>query len=222
MKSFFLRARKILRGILLRDPGYRETIRGDANVLETKGALLSNVTFDIHGDRNRIVIGEGSKLYNLRFRLRGSDQRVEIGPDCRVTRGGVFWLEDDGCQLTIGRETSMVEVEIAVTEPGSRVAIGEGCMLANDIDIRCGDSHSILDADSGKRINFAEDVVIDDHVWVAAHSVILKGARIGRDSVVAAGAVVTSSCQPGSILAGNPARVVKGGISWDRRRIPRG
>jgi acetyltransferase-like isoleucine patch superfamily enzyme len=221
MNSLLYRLKKILRRLFRGDPGYKEFIRGQGNVLETKGALLSNVSFDILGDRNRIGIGAGSKIYNLKFHLRGSDQIVEIGPNCRVTRGGVFWLEDDGCKLTVGPDTSMVEVEIAVTEPGSRVTIGSGCMFANDIDIRAGDSHSIIDKASGKRINFAEDVAIGDRVWVAAHSIILKGAQLGEDSVVAAGAVVTGSCQPGSILAGNPAKVVKTGITWNRKRIPR-
>jgi len=106
-----------------------------------------------------------------------------------------------------------------VTEPGSRITIGEECMFANDIDIRCGDSHSIIETASGNRINFAEDVTIGRHVWVAAHAIILKGVTIGADSVVASGAIVTRSCEPGSILAGNPARVIKSGISWNRERI---
>ncbi len=113
----------------------------------------------------------------------------------------------------------MVEVHIAVTEPGSKVVVGEECMFANDIDIRTGDSHSILDAATGKRINFAENVTIGDHVWVASHAIILKGVEIGADSVVAAGSIVTKSCAPGSLLAGNPARVIREGISWKRERI---
>jgi len=113
----------------------------------------------------------------------------------------------------------MVEVHIAVTEPGSKVSIGEECMFANDIDLRCGDSHSILDAASGERINFAEDIAIGRHVWVASHVIILKGVSIGADSVVAAGSIVTKSCEPGSLLAGNPAKALKTGITWKRERI---
>ncbi len=219
MKLFLYRIRKILRRLLRGDPGYKEFIRGEANSIRTNGSLLSNVSFDILGDRNRITFGEGCKIYNSRFHIRGSDHVIEIGENCRVTRGGVFWIEDDGCQLVVGRDTSMVEVEIAVTEPGSRVVIGEDCMFANDVDIRAGDSHPIVDKASGKRLNPAQDVTIGDHVWVAAHSVILKGVSIGRDSVVAAGAIVTRSCEAGSILAGNPARAVKTGITWKRRRV---
>jgi acetyltransferase-like isoleucine patch superfamily enzyme len=220
MKSFFDRLRKLLRRIFLRT-GYKEFIRGQGNVFQAQGALLSGVSLDILGDRNRITVGEGCKLYNLKFHIRGSDHRIEIGPNCWVTRGGVFWIEDDHGELHIGPQTSMVEISVAVTEPYSKIVIGEGCMFANDIDIRTGDSHSILENESGKRINFAADVTIGDRVWVAAHAIILKGVNIGADSVVAAGAVVTKSCEPGSILAGNPAKVIKAGISWKRERIAR-
>jgi acetyltransferase-like isoleucine patch superfamily enzyme len=219
MKSLFTRLKNLLRRLALRRTGYREFIRGEGNTLQAHGALLSNVHLDILGDRNRIVIGEGSKLYNLKIYVRGSDHLIQIGRNCSISRAGVFWFEDDHGGLCIGQNTSMVEVSIAVTEAGSKVTIGEGCMFANDIDIRSGDSHSILDAASGQRLNFAEDVTIGNHVWVAAHVIILKGVEIGENSVVAAGSIVTKSCEPGSLLAGNPAKAIKTGITWKRERI---
>jgi acetyltransferase-like isoleucine patch superfamily enzyme len=52
-------------------------------------------------------------------------------------------------------------------------------------------------------------IVIEDCVWLGRYAMILKGVRIGRGSIVAAGAVVTKSAPPFSVIAGNPARVVK-------------
>jgi acetyltransferase-like isoleucine patch superfamily enzyme len=219
MRAWIARLRRLVRRLLLgRD--YGRKIRGVGNVIQARQAMLSGAGFDIAGDRNRITIAEGCRLYNLKVRIRGSDAVIEIGRDCRITRAGSLWIEDDGCHLEIGAGTTMVDVHIAVTEPRSRVVIGEKCMLANDIDIRSGDSHSILDATTGQRINPGQDVVIGNHVWVGAHAMILKGVELGQDSVVAAGAVVTKSCEPGSLLAGNPARLVKTGITWKRERIP--
>ncbi len=54
-----------------------------------------------------------------------------------------------------------------------------------------------------------KDVVIEDDVWCGANVTILKGVVIGRGSVVAAGAVVTKSCPPYSIVGGVPAKVIK-------------
>ena len=207
------------RRLLFGEPAMSKTIRGTGNVFQANGARLSKVELDIVGDRNHINIGEGSILYNLTFHIRGSDHIIKIGKNCRVTRSGMIWIEDDRCTLSIGPDTTMVNVTFAVTEPGSKIIIGEECMFANDIDIRVGDSHSILDVATGKRINYAEDVNVGRHVWVGAHAIILKGVTIGSDSVIAAGAIVTRSCDSGSILAGNPAKVIKTGISWQRGRI---
>jgi acetyltransferase-like isoleucine patch superfamily enzyme len=52
-------------------------------------------------------------------------------------------------------------------------------------------------------------VVIEDGVWIAARAIILKGVTIGRGSVVGAGAVVTADVPPRTVVAGNPAKVIK-------------
>lgn len=53
-----------------------------------------------------------------------------------------------------------------------------------------------------------QPVIIEDDVWCGANVTILKGARIGRGCVIAAGAVVTSSFPPYSIVGGVPARLI--------------
>ena len=52
-------------------------------------------------------------------------------------------------------------------------------------------------------------VVIEDNVWLGANVTVLKGVRIGRDSVVAAGSVVTRDLPAGVLAAGVPAKVIK-------------
>jgi acetyltransferase-like isoleucine patch superfamily enzyme len=213
---------KLARWLILGErKGVRRSIQGKDNVFQGEGANFISMELDIIGDNNTIVIGPGSRFSNVRFHVRGSGHRIEFGPNCRVSRGGNFWFENENGALQVGQNTSMVDVHIAVTEHGSKVTIGEDCMFANDIDIRTGDSHSIIDATSGKRLNYAADVVIGRHVWIAPHVVIMKGVSLGENSVVATGAVVTKSCEPGVIMAGNPASEIKNGISWKRERLPR-
>jgi tetrahydrodipicolinate N-acetyltransferase len=55
----------------------------------------------------------------------------------------------------------------------------------------------------------AEPVVIEDEVLIGANAVVLEGCRIGRGSVVAAGAVVTGDVPELSVVAGQPARRIK-------------
>ncbi len=55
----------------------------------------------------------------------------------------------------------------------------------------------------------SKPIVIEDDVWICARAMILKGVRIGRGSIIAAGAVVARDVPPYSVAAGNPAKVVK-------------
>jgi acetyltransferase-like isoleucine patch superfamily enzyme len=181
-------------------------IQGTDNRLEYQGATLIGVVFDIRGHHNEIAIAPDAFLRGVRFHLRGSGHRVHIGAGVRISRRAELWLEDEGGELILGPGTTIVSAHLAVTEPGSRLVIGPDCMLATDIEIRTGDSHAIFDAQSGERLNPAADVVLEEHVWVGARAIILKGCHIGKGSVVATGAVVTQSCPPQSIVAGNPAQ----------------
>jgi len=52
-------------------------------------------------------------------------------------------------------------------------------------------------------------VIIEDDVWIGANAVILKGVTLRRGSIVAAGAIVTKSFPPYSVIDGVPARLLK-------------
>ena len=163
-------------------------------------------------------IGPGCVLNHVTLRLRGRGNEVRLEEGVRFTRGGELWLEDQGSRIHIGRETTVVQAHLAAIE-GTTLTIGPACMLAYDVEIRTGDSHSLLDAASAARLNPSADVVLDAHVWVAAHARILKGVHIGRDSVVAAAAVVTeANGEAGVVWAGVPARIIRRGVTWRRER----
>ncbi len=53
------------------------------------------------------------------------------------------------------------------------------------------------------------EITVEDDCWIGANVVITAGVKIGKHSVVAAGAVVTKSIPPYSVAVGNPARVIK-------------
>lgn len=55
----------------------------------------------------------------------------------------------------------------------------------------------------------SKPVVIEDNVWIGERSTVLKGVRIGKGSIVACNSVVTKDVPPYTIVAGNPAKVVK-------------
>lgn len=57
--------------------------------------------------------------------------------------------------------------------------------------------------------SYVAPVVIEDNAWIAIGAIILPGVTVGRGSVVAAGSVVTTNVPPDTIVAGNPARIIK-------------
>lgn len=94
--------------------------------------------------------------------------------------------------------------------------IGDNVILGPKPTIITGDhridligKHIINISDSEKLPNQDLPVVIEEGVWCGANVTILKGVTIGRESVVAAGAVVTKSFPPYSIIGGVPAKLIK-------------
>jgi acetyltransferase-like isoleucine patch superfamily enzyme len=131
--------------------------------------------------------------------------------------GRNIWLES-GVKLTVANKESKLFIgdfvfinsytiidchyEINI---GNRVQIGPHCYIGDfdhdiSVDIRYRHHRS--------ENNFAK-VDIESNVWIGAGVIILKGVTIGKNSVIAAGAVVTKSI-PANVLAGGvPARIIK-------------
>ncbi|NMG16644.1 acyltransferase [Aromatoleum bremense] len=123
------------------------------------------------------------------FRFRGKIAAnrllgVKIGNGCSI-----YTLLD-------GTEPFLIEI-------GDRVTITEGVVvLTHDGATR------LVRKPSGSRCYRYGRVIIESDVFVGVRSIIMPGVTIGRESVVAAGSVVTASVPPGSVVAGAPARVI--------------
>ena len=192
-------------------------IKGTGNRTINKGRF-EKVTFDIIGNNNEIIIGKNTSIHNTLIYIRGDNHRLVIGENCFMGKGEI-WMEDDHGSLIIHNHTTIEHAHLAVTESHSSLEIHKDCMIAKQVEIRTGDSHSIMDMETGKRINYAANVILNEHVWVGAHAKILKGVTIGNNTVIATGAIVTSDIPPYSIAAGIPARVIKTNTDWKRDRI---
>ena len=205
----------------IKDSRPLKIIKGTNNAIDIDNSvILNNCKFDIIGNNNKIVINKSSILNNVTFFIRGNNNTIIIEKRVRFNRGGSFWIEDYDCEAIVGESTTFEDTHIAATEPNSKIIIGKDCMFANGIDLRTGDSHSIIDAITKKRINYAQNIEIGNHVWIAAHASVLKGVSISDNSVVATRSVVTKSFSEKNILIGGiPAKKLKENINWDRERI---
>jgi len=156
------------------------------------------------------------------FRFFRSRHRpgVVIGPNSSCYSGCSFSIGKEG-RCTVGEYTLLNGALIMAEE---LIEIGNHCIISWNVGIADSDFHPIDPAqrylDSLALAPFAPNrparpeiktapVRIKDNVWIGMGAVILKGVTIGENSVVAAGAIVTKDIPPNTIVAGNPARVVK-------------
>ncbi|MET1260762.1 acyltransferase [Flagellimonas sp. DF-77] len=207
-------------GLLKR--AFTESISGrDNNISIAPSSLLIRCAFEIEGNNNTITIAEGCFLKKASFRIKGDYNTIHIGSDIKIKNGGLIYAENDGCQIKVGKATTFFkDIQIVAVENDATIEIGEDCMFGSDNEIRTSDHHAILDLESGERINPAKNVSIGNHVWVTNRVAILKGSTIGNHCILGAKTVTSGPYREDHvILAGNPARIVKRNITWDRSRI---
>lgn len=180
---------------------------------------MKKVNIHIKGSGNTLSIGRGSMVNNCKIRIDGSDQMVDIGEDCLYHAGKIYLRYNKGQHIRIGDKTT-IEDAYLLTDEDASIDIGCDCMFSKFVHLRAGDGHSVLDVVSGKRINRARSIVIGDRVWVGRAVCILKGAVVPSECVIGAHAVVTRRYdRSGCAIAGNPATVVREGVTWDRRML---
>lgn len=92
-----------------------------------------------------------------------------------------------------------------------KVSIGKDCLLGYGVSILDHD-HELYSIDVSPTVSGltqGKSIIIEDDCFVGAHSFILKGVHLGKHCVVGANSVVTKSFPPYSVIAGNPARIIK-------------
>lgn len=195
---------------------FNNSIRKKGNKIT--GGLMTRCRIRIRGSNNQIILGSGTWLNKCRLTIKGSNCRIVIGDDS-VIRQGDLYIEDDGGQIIVGQRTAIYgNTHLACIE-GKTISIGDDGLISSNVTMRVGDSHSILDLE-GNRINPSQDVQIADRVWIGNQVTILKGAKVPEDAVIATGAIVTKQfSQTGIVLGGNPAKVIKENIRWDKKRL---
>ena len=185
------------------------------------GSLMLNTRICCNGKRNIIEVENGCTLRNCSIQIKGNCNTVKIGKEVRAINADIC-IEDDGNTIKIGNKTKLLgRIHLACIE-GTQISIGDDCLCSSDIVVRTGDSHSILDK-TGNRINPSKSVSIGNHVWIGHNVMLNKGTKIGSNSVVGTGAIVTKPFdENGVILAGIPAKIVKNEINWDIARLDLG
>ena len=115
--------------------------------------------------------------------------KVKIGDNAVIMMGAVINI---GAEIGDGTMIDMNAVLGGRAIVGKRCHIGAGTVLAG-----------VIEPPS------AQPVIVEDDVVIGANAVVIEGVRIGKGSVVAAGAIVLEDVPAGAVVAGNPAKVIK-------------
>ena len=90
---------------------------------------------------------------------------------------------------------------------GGGIDIGDDVMIGPNVSLITS-SHPVEPSRRRDAV-IARPIVISKNVWIAANATIIGGVTIGENSVVAAGSVVTKDVPADTLVAGNPARVIR-------------
>ena len=174
--------------------------------------------------RSRVSVVRRLRVGGVRGHLLGLLLRLRLrNAGILVVMGG--WhlpeIDDRGGEITVGNCAFFPGVRLECWK-GARITIGDGTYLNRNTEIvaaaavtigrdcKVGRDVLIMDTDQHAFPNSeleVRPVVVEDRVWIGARAIILKGVRIGHDSVIGAGAIVTRDVPPLSVAVGQPARV---------------
>ena len=182
-------------------------------------SLLKKCRIVNHGMNNRIIIGDYSRLNGCSINISGNNNTLYIGNRC-VCNQATFWIEDDNNSIQIGEHTALCgTIHLAAIE-GTKIEIGKDCLFSSKIDIRTGDSHSLIQKGTKKRLNPSASVKIGNHVWIGTDVTILKGTSVAENCTVGAASLLCKQyLNPNCVIAGVPAKEVKHDIDWMAERI---
>jgi acetyltransferase-like isoleucine patch superfamily enzyme len=151
-----------------------------------------------HKKKGRSKIRYNTRMDVLPFR------NFELGYDSIIED---FSTINNGVGDVIIGDHTLVGMSNVIIGP---VTIGNNVITAQHV-VMSGLNHVYTDVFtpiSRQKVKTAE-IIIEDDCWIAANAVITAGVKVGKHSVIAAGAVVTKDVPPYSIVAGNPGKVIK-------------
>jgi acetyltransferase-like isoleucine patch superfamily enzyme len=146
-------------------------------------------------NRKLVIRGPGRVVFGANVNAWAHEERnvlLTFDPDATIQIGSNVRLNGVGLMAKCG------------------ITIGNDCILGSTLLVDT-DFHSIRrDRATNPDAPVASaPTIVEDNVWLAGQTVVLKGVRIGRNSVVGFRAVVTRDVPPDVVVAGNPAKVVR-------------
>lgn len=159
-----------------------------------------------------------STFIKLRLKKCGSRLRLKLGAvvigheniilgENFSSMGILYLYANGGGYLEVGRNCS-VNTNVQLGASAGRIIIGDNVMIAANVVIRAVNHGMRKDAAMRFQPHTYGEIIIEDDVWIGSNAVITSGVTLSKGTVVGAGAVVTKSTEPYSIVGGVPARKI--------------
>jgi acetyltransferase-like isoleucine patch superfamily enzyme len=174
-------------------------------------ALVSSINTSIEIGENSVFNGTAIK--------RHPDSKIIIGSGCLIE--GTLATNTSYSQIKIGNKTFIGGGSII--ESACSITIEDNVLISYQCIIQDSDNHSSIyslrkdDVTDWKNREYhnweltpKKAVLLKKGAWIGARVIILKGVTIGEGSIVGAGSVVTKDVPDWTIVAGNPATIIRG------------
>lgn len=168
-----------------------------------------------------VVLGKDSQLYiEARvFNFQNKINKIKIGNNTHI-RGELLVLASGG-EIEVG-DNSFIGAESRIWS-GKKIKIGSHVLISHNVNIMDTNSHEIDHIERAEEFKkllkfghpkvqpsvITNEIIIEDYAWINFNAIILKGVTIGKGAIVAAGSVVTKNVPDFTLVAGNPAKVIK-------------
>lgn len=168
---------------------------------------------------NGVRVGRGTKWYGFPVIFRHRHSHIVIGDRVEVRNHLISnplgvnhplilttWQKD--AQILIGNDVGITGGTICAAE---KIEIGSNSLIGANTTIIDTDFHPTNPANRryGKQKIKSSPVKIGNNAFIGMNTLILKGSTLGRNTLVGAGSIVSRSFKPGSLIAGNPAKLIK-------------
>lgn len=122
-----------------------------------------------------------------------------------------------GCNIRVRKDAKLILKSgyinhNCIIDCTQKIVIGNKVYIGENVIIRDSDNHSLTEENN----IMTKEIEIEDNVWIGDNCIILKGVHIGQGSIIGAGSIVTKDVPSNCVAVGNPAKVIKRNVTWNK------
>lgn len=158
-----------------------------------------------------IEYGKNLSCRGLMITSRFPNSSIVIGNNCSFNSKSRFNYRgiNHPCILQTGKMNACIKVGNDCGFSGVSIVSDNQVIIGNKVLI--GANSMIGDRDDHSNIypSLPQPIIIGDNTWIGMNVIVLKGVKIGNNSIIGAGSIVTKDIPDNVIAAGNPCKVIK-------------